>query len=256
MTSGGAAYSLSREDRRQMAGIAERYYMGPSLAKLQAFLEADDSAHPAQSAFNHIHTFIVEGRDGVESILDARVAAGEIRDKKQAAKSIAGSVFQNLIVYVFLLNKQSGAIPANIFVTPKQSAIRRFGEQMTVYVGGEEQKPDCDLVVYNDDNGKFFILSLKTSLRERAGQTYKWKLLLEIASTDNAIREKYDIDYRGGESPLVCFATVNFYNEVNNPQQRGMFKFFDRAFIAKPGVKSEFIGEMSEIVGYIREVLA
>lgn len=252
-------YALSDAERRQMADIAGKYYMGPSLAKLRVFLAAGDNpanpAHAAQMAFNHLHTFITGGREEVDAILDARIAAGQIRDKKQAAKSIVGSIFQNLVVYVFLLNKREGGIAPGIFITAKQSAVRRFGERMTVYVDGEAQKPDCDLVVYNGESGKFFILSLKTSLRERAGQTYKWKLLLEIASSDNDIREKFNISYLGGESPLVCFATVNFYNEVNNPQQRGMFKFFDRAFIAKPGVNAEFIGEMSQMVGYIREVL-
>lgn len=252
-------YALSDAERRRMADIVGKYYMGPSLAKLQAFLvQGDNPANPAlaaQMAFSHLHTFITGGRDEVESILDARLAAGKIRDKKQAAKPIVGSIFQYLVEYAFLLNKQKGNIAPNIFITAKQSAVKRFGERMTVYVDGEAQKPDCDLVIYNGDNNKFFILSLKTSLRERAGQTYRWKLLLEIASSDNNIREKFNIAYRGGESPLVCFATVNFYDEVNNPQQRGMFKFFDRAFIAKPDINTGFIGEMSQMVGYIREVL-
>ena len=99
------------------------------------------------------------------------------------------------------------------------------------------------------------ILSLKTSLRERAGQTYKWKLLLEIANSDSAIeiKEKYNLSYKGKEMPLICFATVNFYNEINNPQQRGMFKFFDRAFIAKPNINADFISNMSDIVDFITE---
>ena len=38
-------------------------------------------------------------------------------------------------------------------------------------------------------------LSLKTSLREKTGQTYKWKLLMEIANAESAIKDKYDISY-------------------------------------------------------------
>lgn len=86
--------------------------------------------------------------------------------------------------------------------------------------------------------------SLKTSLRERAGQTYRWKLLLEIATTENQIKDKYNIAYDSAAMPIVCFATVNFYNEINNPQHRGMLKFFDNAFIGKP-VHSEFIARLS-----------
>ena len=72
---------------------------------------------------------------------------------------------------------------------------------------------------------RILILSLKTSLKERVGQTYKWKLLLEIATSENEIKNKYNISYNGNIMPLVGFITVNFYNEVNQPQHRGMFKF-------------------------------
>ena len=101
---------------------------------------------------------------------------------------------------------------------------------------------------------KCIILSLKTSLRERAGQTYKWKLLMEIASTENSIRDKYNIEYNPTVVPLVCFATVNFYNEINNPQHKGMFKFFDKAFIGKP-LSADFISPLSQLVNYVNEKL-
>ncbi len=54
--------------------------------------------------------------------------------------------------------------------------------------------------------------------------------------------------------PLVCFATVNFYNEINSPQHRGMFKFFDNSFIGKK-VDSEFIKPLSYICDYVNEQL-
>jgi len=92
-------------------------------------------------------------------------------------------------------------------------------------------------------------------LRERAGQTYKWKLLLEIANSCNEIKDKYGIEYKGKSIPLVCFATVNFYNEINNPQQRGMFKFFDKAFIAKPIKHDNFIADFSTLPAFIKEHL-
>ncbi len=43
--------------------------------------------------------------------------------------------------------------------------------------------------------------------------------------TESILKEKYNISYNPPILPLVCFATVNFYNEINNPQHRGMFKF-------------------------------
>ncbi len=121
------------------------------------------------------------------------------------------------------------------------------------------QKPDVDLVIYSlDSNAKLhkcLILSLKTSLRERAGQTYKWKLLMEIASTESSLKEKYDISYNPPILPLVCFATVNFYNEINNPQHRGMFKFFDCAFIGKNIQTGDFIKPLRSLIDYISENL-
>jgi type II restriction enzyme len=98
------------------------------------------------------------------------------------------------------------------------------------------------------------IISLKTSLRERAGQTYKWKLLMEIAASNDSLKEKYNISYNPKEMPLVCFATVNFYNEINNPQHRGMFKFFDQSFIAK-NVDADFISRLSSLPDFVNKAL-
>ena len=161
-------------------------------------------------------------------------------------------MFASFISYLFLKNKELGNISQNVFITNKSQAIKKFGEDFTIHIGEETQKPDCDLLIYNNEK-KIIIISLKTSLRERAGQTYKWKLLLEIATSDNSIRDKYKIKYKGTKMPLVCFATVNFYDEINNPQQRGMFKFFDKAFIAKPYGKTDFVSNMSDMVEFIKE---
>lgn len=76
---------------------------------------------------------------------------------------------------------------------------------------------------------------------------------MEIANAESSIKEKYDISYNHPILPLVCFATVNFYNEINNPQHRGMFKFFDCAFIGKNIPTSDFIKPLSHLVDYISE---
>jgi type II restriction enzyme len=70
-----------------------------------------------------------------------------------------------------------------------------FDEISVVNVDGETQKPDCDLVIYSLNEKislkKCIIISLKTSLREGAGQTYKWKLLMEIATSNDSLKEKH-----------------------------------------------------------------
>lgn len=77
---------------------------------------------------------------------------------------------------------------------------------------------------------------------------------MEIATTENPIKDKYGINYNVFQMPIICFATVNFYNEINNPHHRGMFKFFDKVFIAKD-VNTEFISPLSEIVNFVNERL-
>ena len=129
---------------------------------------------------------------------------------------------------------------------------------VVIHIDGETQNPVMDIAIYSVDENrllsKFFIISLKTSLRERAGQTYRWKLLLEIATCENSIKEKYNITYKSKTTPLVGFATVNFYNEINSPQHRGMFKFFDKSFISKE-VDTPFITKLSNLPAYVNENL-
>lgn len=191
-------------------------------------------------------------------MLQVRKSKGEIRDISQAMKSIAGNTFANAIVYIFLQNKNIGNINSDIFIGSEKSKIKNFNNITTIKVSGETQKPDCDLVIYtkkeDDSVKKCIVLSLKTSLRERAGQTYKWKLLMEIASCDNPVKEKYQISYNPEEMPLVCFATIDFYNEINQPQHRGTFKFFDNSFIAKPE-GTELVSPLSGLVDFVNEVL-
>ena len=91
-----------------------------------------------------------------------------------------------------------------------------------------------------EENSPIIIISCKTSLRERAGQTYKWKLLLDLATCkcEDIKNNKecpinlYELKYQIERPVYVCFITSDFYDEINNPQQKGMFSFFDHAYIS------------------------
>lgn len=231
--------------------------MRETIALIESFVEnhrSGDKKIAYLDAFDEIFRILNEAKPYVDNYLQERKTKGEIRDEKQALKSIAGNSFSLALVYLFLKNKEQGGVRKDIFITSKLSKIPSFKEISVIKVDGETQKPDCDLVIYslNDDKtlNKCMILSLKTSLRERAGQTYKWKLLMEIATSDHPIKQKYNIEYNPKKIPLICFATVNFYNEINNPQHRGMFKFFDKSFIAK-NINTNFIAKMSTLPSYI-----
>lgn len=252
-------YSCTKQEKALLNDIETSFYMKPTLKRIHAFVDKEAHKQKAwEKVFDHIYAILIDAKDEVEKILKMRKKKGEIADVKQSIKSIAGNTFSNSIAYIFLQNKMIGNIKPNIFITSKKSQIKNFESIATIDVDGETQKPDVDLVIYtakeNGDVDACIIMSLKTSLRERAGQTYKWKLLMEIATSPNAIKEKYNISYNPTTMPLICFATVNFYNEINNPQHRGMFKFFDKSFIAKP-VNKSFISPLSEIVGFVNAML-
>jgi type II restriction enzyme len=254
-------YKLTKSEQKIMDAIKRKSYMEKTIELIEEFVRQSQltKQDAYKNVFDEIYRILYEAKDHVDIYLARRKADGEIKDEKQAMRSIAGSSFSNAIIYIFLKNKELQNIDANIFITSQTSTIPSFDKISVINVDGEMQKPDCDLVIYslNCDNTlkKCMILSLKTSLRERAGQTYKWKLLMEIATSKNCnIKKKYNISYNPPTNPLVCFATVNFYNEINNPQHRGMFKFFDKSFIAK-NIEVDFISRMSSLPEYVNNFL-
>ncbi|MCL2223858.1 MAG: BsaWI family type II restriction enzyme [Defluviitaleaceae bacterium] len=242
---------LNCDEMKAISEIEGKYYMPPLISRLNNLIKN----HGYKESFRYLHPTIVGAKDEVLAIIEERKNQGIIKDVKQASKTVVGAVFSNCIEYLFLKAKEAGAVRRDIFVTSK---VKKFGEMVSIIVDGESQKPDMDLVFYtlnkNEHPENMMIVSLKTSLREQAGQTYKWKLLLEIATTENPIRDKYNITYPLGKTPLVCFATVNFYDEINNPQHRGMFKFFDKSFIGKP-IDADFIDNLSTLIDYANEKL-
>jgi len=253
---------LSKDESSFLKGLPEIYYMPIIKQKVDDWIALAPEPNIAWiEVLNNLNEILRNAQNEVEDLLDERIANAEIKDKSQARKSIVGNAFSNAIVYIFIQNKLVGNISENIYITAKKSTISGFEKISTINVGDETQKPDMDLVIYslkeNQDLHKCIILSLKTSLRERAGQTYKWKLLMEIAMSDCEVRDKYEISYDPPTVPLVCFVTVNFYNEINNPQHRGMFKFFDRAFIGKPidPQATNFISPLSTLIEFVNEKL-
>ena len=246
--------NLNTKEQKTLNEIEDTYYMKPIIGVLNQNIDKNNLKISWKSVFDKIYDILRGSKDYVDEELIKRQKNGEIKDINQARKSVVGNAFSNLIVYIFLQNKINENIKDNVFITSRKSEIKNFDSIATIYIDGETQKPDADLIIYskdeNSDIKKCAILSLKTSLRERAGQTYKWKLLMEIASTDSPIRDKYNITYNPSVVPLICFATVNFYNEINNPQHRGMFKFFDKSFIGKD-INSNFIGRLSTIIDFV-----
>lgn len=244
---------LNKDEQKKLQEIISKPYMLPIIERMKTY----EKRYGLQQVLDYLHEIILASKDDVELIIQKRVTDGVIKDANQARKSIVGSIFPFCVIYVFLSLKLHGLVAKNLYIASNKN-IALLEKMVTVYIDGETQKPDMDLVIYSETSNKTLhkcmIISLKTSLRERAGQTYRWKLLLEIATTDNAIKDKYNISYDSNEMPIVCFATINFYDEINSPQHRGMLKFFDKSFIGKP-VDYEFIARLSTLINYANEKL-
>ena len=249
---------LNKTELNDIQNIESKYYMKPIIESIN--LDISKNNVKWNEVFDKLYDYLENNKNTVKKLTQKRVKEGKITNSEQAIKSIAGGAFSNLIVWVFLKNKERNYIKENIFITSNIRRIKEWQNLFLIKVGEETQKPDVDLVIYslnsNNQLHKCIILSLKTSLRERAGQTYKWKLLMEIAKEESKLKDKYDITYNPPVLPLVCFATVNFYNEINNPQNRGMFKFFDCAFIGKNIEKKDFIKPLSYIIEYVNKELS
>lgn len=191
---------------------------------------------------SHLSSIMRSAQDNVEAIIQSRVDSGEINNADQARKSTAGNIFQQMIAYTFAKNIVLGNITGNLTVTMSTANI--LDEYATIKVGEDSQKPDSDVLIYDeaDTASPIMNFSCKTSCRERAGQTYKWKLLSDLASCDCEHKEGndkcpvniYQLDYSLRRKIKVCFVTADFYDEISQPQIAAMFNFFDYSYVAKP----------------------
>lgn len=136
--------------------------------------------------------------------------------------------------------QQKKILPQDIVITLKPKKHSIIEEYAVIKVGDNIQKPDLDLLIYKYKrslNYPITIYSIKTSLRERAGQSYRWKLLIDICTaTDcDSIKDKYSLSYTQKAKLVTGFITANFYKEITHPQQKGMLSFFDYVYITKDG---------------------
>lgn len=206
--------------------------------------------------FDFLNEIMRRSKPFVEELLNERKRENPNYDKDQARKTIAGNNFQFLVLYLLILNIERGNLPNSLIVL-KTKKHKIIDEYATIKVANETQKPDLDLIAFLENKNKpIVIYSCKTSLRERAGQTYRWKLLVDITKYCPALVEKYKLEYPEKRKVLTGFITTNFYDEIMQPQQKGMLEFFDYSYIAKnikvqPPIKklSSIIDDLNNIFG-------
>ena len=224
----------------------------------------EDAIHQAEKKIlSNLHDVMRAAEPLVENYIQSRVLSGAIRNADQARKSAAGNIFQQMVAYSIAKNVVNGNIASHVIVTTSVSHI--IEEYAAISVDGEIQTPDSDVIVYSEENANSPILnfSCKTSCRERAGQTYKWKLLCDLATCRCEHKEgnascpatKYGLSYTPSREIKICFITTDFYNELSNPQISGIFGFFDNAYIAKGTSPATNIKTLDSIIDDINEAL-
>lgn len=170
---------LNKTELNDIQNIESKYYMKPMIKAIN--LDISKNNVKWNEVFDKLYNYLENNKNAVKELTQKRVKEGIITNSEQAIKSIAGGAFSNLIVWVFLKNKEQNYIKDNIFITSNIRRIKEWQNLFLIKVGEETQKPDVDLVVYslnsNNNLHKCMILSLKTSLRERAGQTYKMEII-------------------------------------------------------------------------------
>ena len=211
-----------------------------------------------KSVLSHLHDVMRDGQPLVEAEIIDRINRGLISNADQARKSAAGNIFQQMVAYILAKNVIENNITKNVIVTT--STKNMIDTYAAIQVGDDIQKPDSDVIIYSPDNGTPIMnLSCKTSCRERAGQTYKWKLLCDLVTCDcdhkgnnpNCPSTKYGLSYTPERNILICFITTDFYDELANPQIAAMFNFFDYSYVAKEVSNNPNILTLENIVDNI-----
>ena len=218
--------------------IEGRYYFAP--VKRQYEQRAQQYGYAA--ALDHLSEIMRDAAPEVEKTIQERVTRGDIKDAAQARKSVAGNGFQALAGYALIKLQQQNGLPRRLVITLKPRQHPSIEGFARIQVGDEIQKPDIDLLIFSATETKRWpvvIYSVKTSLRERAGQTYRWKLLLDVATGGcQALRERYALKYESVVTLKLGFITADFYGEITQPQAEGALKFFDFAYLTKPDTTS------------------
>lgn len=240
--------SLNKENISLLKDLRKRWYF----SLIESAFQIEVNRHGLPDTLNYLTVIMRATQQPIEQLLDARVSAGKITDKSQSRVSVAGNGFQALVALALIECQRIGLLDSRLVFVLKPKNNPLTVTHTTISVFNEVQKPDLDLLVYCNDNpnAHLNIFSIKTSLRERVGQTYRWKLLLDLAMAKDcqSLRTKYGLKYRQGCPVSVSLITADFYNEASNPQQRGAFAFFDGVYITRAITADKLTKPFSSIV--------
>lgn len=234
--------------------LRRKYYFPVLERAFQTFRDA----HGLPAAADRITAAMRDSQPAIEQLIRQRMASGAINDASQARKAVAGNGFQTLVLRFLIAMQADGLVPADVIFTLKPKKHPLIEEFATIRAGGETLKPDLDLLAYTETSDVAAIYSLKTSLRERAGQTQRWKLLLDIATAPDcdSIKQKYALNYDGSRRFKMGLITTNFYDEIMAPQQRGLLRFFDYVYLTRAGAHAHPVSNFSKVARDLSDLYA
>lgn len=246
--------NIHPKNKTLLRSLEKRYYYD----SVKEFWREFVAQHGAKNAGDHLTEAMRALKPIIEKRLLERQSKGEIKNVDQARKSLAGNIFQVVVALALIHMQDGGLIPRHVAFTLSPKNHQRTRDSATVHVGEEALQPDMDLLAFSEKPGNetLYIFSMKTSLRERAGQTQRWKLMHEIATAKNSasIKMKYQLRYEGESDFKMALITTNFYDEINAPQHRGAFAFLDGIYITKPGHFEPPVSNFSCLADDLRKV--
>ena len=238
-----------------LSRIEKRYYFDP----IRRIMTEKIAEVGEVEALNYLTEVMQRAKAEVDVIIEKRKEAGLLRDPDQTRKSVAGNAFQALVAYNLIKLQQHNKLDPHLIITLKPKSHALVESYGTIQVGAETQRPDIDLLIYQNvapEQHPVMIYSIKTSLRERAGQTCRWKLLMDVTTAPDceSIRKKYGLQCDVIGNFKTGFITTNFYSEIMQPQQQGLLRFFDYVYITKKGSWEPPVCEFSTIIKDLNQI--
>ena len=150
------------------------------------------------------------------------------KDVSQVRSNVAGNYFQALVSYA---TADVAAENGLRLLHSKKLESTGLADAVPV-IGGEDEtilSPDSDIVYYDPEGGPIFIISCKTSFRERMAQSGMWKLMFEVAthscSDPDCPTHNYSFSGEFERDIYMGFGTVDFYDDVESKDIVELFDF-------------------------------
>jgi len=244
--------SASDVNAHQLDTVSSRQYIQPLIKNIDSFLkdQARISLSDTVAAMGLLDSLSEIMRNSEAETVSIIYKNKGLTDARQSIKSTAGNNFQAAVAYSLIKIQHMGVIPSNIAISLSGTFHTSMKASLEIVAGGETQKPDADIIICDpcDEETPIILLSAKTSLRERGGQTAKWKLLIDIARSNNctSLKVKYGLSNNTEKLEILRrvtmgVVTTDLYEEINAPQIRGLEKLLDYFYVTK-GTDKGFSG--------------